>query len=196
MLRPYPFAKEPRMFHSSPKKSPAKRTWTIQLLTHDYVVEGLLRCRIDDDAQYFSDLLRLLKQDSTGGRLDLALFNARMQPATNLAFQPRTFDEWTTRLGSNVVAFVPGDDDSLNTLRKQFDNFKFPFAATLVAGPYQVQATLLADSQLGWSSLTAYLPLVDAQIDCLVPGARLAGWRVPWLLLNGELVQGDGRQRA
>jgi hypothetical protein len=189
-------AKEYTMFHSSPKPKPARRAWAVQLLTHDYVMEGLLQPRIDDANLYFNDLSRMLKQSELMHGLDLPLSNVRIQPATNLAFQPQTFDEWTIQLGWNVVAFVPADADSLNALRQEFDNFKYPFAATLYAGPYQVRATLLADSKLGWSSLTAFLPLADAQIDCLVPGARLTGWRVPWLLLNGLLVQGDARRLA
>ena len=74
-----------------------------------------------------------------------------------------------------------------------FQHFKHPFPATLRAGPYQVQATVPAKSNLGWSSLAAFLPRVDAQVDCRLTGAQLTGWRVPWLLRNGQSVQGDGR---
>jgi len=184
------------MFHTGPKKPVNKRTWAVQILTRDYLVAGQLQPRIDDADEYFTDLLRLLKQGTEHNHYPLPLLNAEVRPASNVAAPARTYAQWSISLGPNVIAFIPGDDDSRGALRKQFDNFKHPFPATLYAGYYQVQATLLADSILGWSELQSFLPLVDAQIDCLLPGAQLTHWQVPWLLLNGQVVQGDGRPPA
>ena len=95
-----------------------------------------------------------------------------------------------------MIAIVPKDADSQSSLHKALDDYKHPFPAVLYAGCYQVQATVLANSPLGWSNMDSFQPLADAQIDCLLPGAKLTNWQVPWLLLNGETVQGDGRGSA
>ena len=180
------------MFKSNPKPKPPKRTWAVQVLTRDYVVEGVLQPRIDDTTQYFADLTRLLKQGTNGG-IDLTLVSARVQPTGNLAAAPRAFAEWTMRLDSNVAALMPADEDGANTLRQEYSHFKYPFPSALYVGAYQVQGTLLVDNPLGWQDLRGFVPVADAQIDCLAPGARLSAWRLPWLLLNGALVQGDAR---
>jgi hypothetical protein len=124
------------MFGSGPKKPVSKRTWAVQILTRDYLVEGLLQSPIDD-SEFFTDLLSSLKQGVGHTGFPLTLLNADVRPAGNLAAQLRSFAQWALRLGPNVIAFVPGDDDSPNTLRQQFSNFKHPFPATLYAGRCQ-----------------------------------------------------------
>jgi hypothetical protein len=183
------------LFHSGPKKPANKRTWAIQILTRDYLVAGQLQPRIDDVDEYFTELVSFLKQGTVHQDYPLPLLNAEVRPASNLAAPTRTYAQWSISL-KNVIAFIPGDDDSRSALRQPFDNFKHPFPATLFAGCYQVQATLLSNYLVGWSELQSFLPLVDAQIDCLLPGAQLTRWQVPWLLLNGQVLQGDGRAPA
>src|SRR5438270_13292065 len=135
------------MFHSNPKSPVAGQAWAVQFLTRDYLVQGLLQSPSHNSADYFADLLRLLKQ-TTSANYDLPLVEAHVQPTGNLTAPARTFARLTMRLGSNLLGFAPADDASQAALHAQYANYKLPFPATLYMHSYLAQANVLADNQL------------------------------------------------
>jgi hypothetical protein len=115
------------------------------------------------------------------------------RPTGNLTAPAQSFAKWAMLLGINLLAIVPADAESQAGMRQQFSSDKLSCPANLYMGPYQVRANVLADNQPGWSQLDMFVPVAEATIDCLLPGASMTGWQVPWLLLNGAAMQGHGR---
>jgi len=182
------------MFRSNPKPPARLPSWGVQVLTRDYLIEGQLRPTSTEYAgEFFTDALRWLKANAHQDITDWTIFEGHMRAASNLTAPPQDFARWTLLLNRELLALAPLDPDSQTALRDAYAHFKFPFAATLLVGPYRVRGNLLLYSNSGLADLTTFVPMAEATFDCLLPGSQLSNWRVPWVLLNGVAVQGDVR---
>jgi hypothetical protein len=68
----------------------------------------------------------------------------------------------------------------------------------IYTGLYRIRCTFMSNDAnrfIAPNLITEWglFPVLDAIIDSQVPDARLTGLEVPWLLLNGGLVQGIKR---
>ena len=182
------------MFRSNPKPPAPLPSWGVQVLTRDYLIEGQLRPTSSAYAdEFIPDLLRLLKANAHQDLTGWTIFDGRMRAASNLMAPPQAFARWTLLVVRQMLALAPLDSVSQTALRDAYAHFKFPFAATLLVGPYRVRGSLLLNSDNGLADLTTFMPMAEATFDCLLPGGQLSNWRVPWVLLNGRAVQGDVR---
>jgi hypothetical protein len=183
------------MFGSGAKKAHVDQApWSIQILTMEHLIEGSFHAD-----KYIYGGEDIFAQAATEGDDEINLdafegvrfMEARIQPTGNLITPVQTFPGLELPTFDLVVAIIPADDASLNSAQKAFKAYRYPLDAVIYAGPYLLKGKLLSDyAGAGHSTFTnTYLiPLADVVIDCQVQGARLTGFRAPWLLLNGSLV--------
>jgi hypothetical protein len=188
------------MFNLGPKKPPASRPlWRLQLLTSEYLIEGSFR---PEENMVGSANIFEMACESTldGGGVEafhrLQLSAVQLQPTGQLAAPARSYPEWGIPVFDNVLAILPKDEDSLQAAQKAFKEYRYPLQVEIFMGPYRLRGKLLADSTIPLRSpfvMSQIVPLVEAEIDNLLPGAQLTGLRADWLLLNGSaLMHGYG----
>ncbi len=179
------------MFGKGSKKAPDV-PWALQFLTTDYLVTGTVQPK-----EYkFGDetIFVLARDDSSAGAFELLeLGPAELEPTGLLALARETLPQWVLGKRDNLIAVIPNDDPSRQDAQHAFQDFRQPRLAAFYVGPYLVQGQYSAPSSEGaslFSEEKGLRPITDAQIDCLLPGSKLKGWRVPWLLLNGRQLHG------
>ncbi len=169
-------------FGSKKEKLPEK-LWTMQILTTEYLLEGQMEAQEDffsdtqvyDPAEYLEKLTRV--QIRPAGQL--------VPPATMLA-------NWYITFGKTIVALIPLDEDSLSTAREAYEEYTSSARIKMYAGPYLIEGTLLneVEGPVDFEDTSGYIPVTDAEITHLLPGASLRSHRAPWMLVNGDLLHG------
>jgi len=178
------------------KKAQSKAPWSIQILTLDYLVDAILQPEnyALGGVDFFEQLANAAgDEDELQDVQALRFSEAHVQPAGNLATPDQTFADWELPLFEQVVAIVPRDEASLQAAQKAYSDYVNPINAVMYAGPYLIRANVMSDDTDRDSSpfsTAQVVPLADAVIDCQLPGAKLAGYHVPWLLLNGAKLHG------
>jgi hypothetical protein len=170
------------MFRSKSSSQP-QQPWAMSALTLNYLIEGSIQP---------SDELNLLLAGASGyyeNRYVVTLTNASVQPAGNLTTQPLYVSHWTVE-HRGLVALIPRDEASTQALLKNTQSRSLAFQAVMYVGSYVIRATLASPSPSLSYETYAFMPVKDAEINCQLPGARLVGYKVPWMVVNRELWQG------
>jgi hypothetical protein len=182
------------MFGKGSKKPPDV-PWALQFLTTDYLISGTAQPK-----QYkFGDetVFGLAAENSSAGAFELLeLGPAELEPTGLLVLPRATLPQWVMGKRENLIAVIPNDDPSRQAAQAAFKDYRQPALAAFYVGPYLIQGQYQAPTSEGaslFSEEKGLRPLVDAQVDCLLPGSQLKGWRVPWLLLDGRLLHGFRR---
>jgi len=164
-------------------------SWTIQVLTLDYLVEGLFDDSNDNHtAMYF---FRSWYDDN--GKLAISasihLTKVHIQTMRNATPPVSSAAEWWS-FSNNLIAIIPSDENSLAYVVKN-NVPKSVISADVFVGPYRIHGSVLCpDKQL--SSVRYYLNFVvqDAEILCLDVDAKLPSLQVPYAIVRTHLVQG------
>jgi hypothetical protein len=188
------------MFNLNPKKPPApKPLWRLQLLTGEYLIEGCFNP--DENKVGSADIFEMTCENVLdGGGIEafhrLGLTNVEIQPTGVLSLPEQSYAEWGMTDFDQVIAVIPRDEASLQAAQKAFQEYRYPLRAEIYAGPYRLRGKILSDSTIPRRSpflMNQIVPLVEAEIDNRLPGARLSGLRADWMLLNGGgLMHGYG----
>ncbi len=165
---------------------PSEKPWAIQVLTTEYVVDGYI--------QPEEDIFRWARQYGLTDAFECApLTSVQILPAGQLNTPPQSFTTWEFSYCTTIVMIIPGDEASRKAAPRDYRDYRHPFRAVIYAGPYVIRATVLSDSEetgMLFVDHKGFIPLRDAEIDCQLPGSRLTGLKVPWLVLNGGLLHG------
>ncbi len=174
------------------KREIGLQPWAIQVLTADYLISGL--SRPEDDIFYYVQGFKFA--DPFEGPV---LESVDLQPTGNLVTPRQHLEKWRLAYCATVIAIIPSDQAGLGAARATFYEARHPLPVVLYAGPYVVQATLLSEDPGGetlFTSRRSFIPAAGAHIECQAPGTQWKGIRVPWLLLNGGLLQGYSPQEG
>jgi hypothetical protein len=160
-------------------KKPAKKPlWSIRVLTRDTLIDGF----IDSDS---SDMI--LTNDGTFENIQLT--SAQIQTTSNLITPNHPTTPWATVFREAVVAVIPGDEASL-TYALETNDFEDPILAEVYAGPYLIRGLVMAEvEKLDIYTDTEMVIVKDAQIDCLLPGAKLKGLHAQVVFLTSAHIQ-------
>jgi len=180
------------MFGRGKPPAPPAQPWALAFLTSDYLVAGL--AQPDDYLVSGDDLFdKACNQDGAEAFQLLTLNGVQLQPASNLEAAPETLPVWNLGLCDTLVAVIPNDDLSRQAAQRAYSDYKQPVRGIFYIGAYVISGMFLADPDEGdvlFSTERSLRPMLEATVDCRLPGARLKGWRVPWLLINGRLLHG------
>lgn len=167
----------------SKKEKPVVKPWTFQILTTEYLLEGQLEPQED----FFSDS----QHDSPADYLE-KLSQVQVQPAGVLVLPASTRMNWYVGFGKLIVALMPRDEASLQAAREAYEEYTYTRRAQIYLGPYLIEGSLLNESEniIDFEDASGYIPVTDAEITHLLPGASLRNHRSPWMLVNGDLLHG------
>jgi hypothetical protein len=180
------------MFNLGPKKPPApKSLWRLQLLTEQYLIEGSFNP--DEFRVGSADIFEMSCENVLdGGGIEafyrISLTEATLRPTGMLDLPELSYPEWSTAVFDQVIAVIPRDPASLQAAQKAFREYRYPLQIESYAGPYRLRGKILSDSSIPRRSpflMNQVVPLIEAEIDNLLPGAKLSGLGASWLLLNG-----------
>jgi hypothetical protein len=187
------------MFNLGPKKpSVPKPLWRLQLLTGEYLVEGYFNQ--DEYKVGSADIFEMSCENVLdGGGIEafhrLGLTEVSVKPTGLLSLPEQAYAEWGTAVFDQVIAVIPRDQASLQAAQKAFQEYRNPLQVEIYAGPYRLRGKLLSDSTIPRRSpflMNQIVPLAQAEIENLLPGASLPGLQAPWMLLNGGMLHGYG----
>lgn len=167
------------MFGSRSKEQKPPTPWSIQILTSEYLVDGLMP---DPHGGTFQALL------SMGS--DAKLASAQVQPTGILTTPSTSYPEWTP--GPATIAVILRDDASMKAAADYSNSFglKHSIRAVVYVGPYLIRGILKSPHKdirtttiHVVSSSTKEWFMTDAEIDCLAPGTRLRQLQAPQLVV-------------
>jgi hypothetical protein len=151
--------------------------WAVQVLTLDYLIDGCI------DEQRNRIAFHLVNGDARA----LRVMQARIAPTGALQAPVRSDVPYVLVYGSRLVALIPRDQASTDYALRQNASFRIPIPAEVYAGPYLLRGQVLSpDSKLRVFSGYAAFPMQSVTVTCLAPGARMAPFGVPYLLLIGN----------
>ncbi len=160
------------------KKPSKKPLWSIRVLTLDYLIDGL----IDSDS---ADML--LTDDGVFENIQLT--SAQFQPASNLIIPATLPTAWVTTFREAVVAIIPSDEASVSYALETND-FEDPVLAEVYAGSYLIRGLVMTEvKELKIYTETEMIIVKDVQIDSLLSGAKLKGFRAPIAFLACAHIQ-------
>ena len=188
------------MFNLGPKKTlTPKPLWQLQLLTGEILIEGSYNP--DEFRVGSADIFEMSCENVLdGGGIEafhrLSLTDVSIKPTGMLDLPPQSYPEWAITVIDQVIAIIPRDKASLQAAQKAFREYRYPLPVEIFAGPYRLRGKILSDSTIPKRSpflMSQIAPLAEAEINNLLPGARMKGLRADWLLLNGGgLMHGYG----
>ena len=158
--------------------------WTFQILTTEYLIEG----QMPSDDEFYGNIQVYDPADYLE-----TFVQVQIQPTGLLAVSTQALPNWHHGFGQLIVALIPRDEDNIQTAREAYENFTYVARGQLFTGPYLVQGKLMSDTEsteFFFREQSGYLPMTDVEITHLMPGAKLRGCRVPWMLINGDGVHG------
>jgi hypothetical protein len=169
-------------FGSKKEKQPEK-PWLMQILTTEYLIEG----HLPPDEDFFS----YCQTSHPADNLE-ALTHIQIQPAGILNVPAPALSNWNVVFGKTIVALIPRDEESLQAARKAYEDYTSSTRAQLFAGPYLIQGNLLNEGnhEIDFEDPSAFIPVTDAEITHLLPGASLRSHRASWMLVNGDWLHG------
>ena len=153
----------------------------IQILTPEYIIDGY--CDPEDN---LFEYLSMAAQDDD---LNYAFKSAYVQPTGVLSIPPFTCQEWHGAFLSSIIALIPRDDASLEAARSAFEDYEYPFHAEFFAGQYLVRGALMSDIEEE-PNFNLFAVVKDAEIESLLPGAKMGRLSFPLLILNGMHIHG------
>ena len=157
---------------------PPKKSWTIDVLTTDYLVSGT----------FDGDRNPLAFQAGGGDTQAIILTSARVTPTGNFGVPDSLLAPWTLAFGDTLVAVIPRDPASLEYAMKRNSEWKIPQKVEVFVGHYLVRGTLLSPAN-DVRTLAAFgsgMIVQQATIGSLLPGARLTGLNAPYAVFNGR----------
>jgi len=162
--------------------------WHVQILTLDYLVEGIFDQDHDQD-----DSIQSFQAPGDDKQNIKQLISARFQPTHNLALPAGSADAWYVYGDHVVVAVIPRDEASTAFAVKN-SKFKSTFLADIYLGAYVIHGTVLSPipEEYGLNALREYsnFAVKDAQVECHFPGANLPVLSAPFMLVGTHHVQG------
>jgi hypothetical protein len=153
----------------------------VQILTPEYLIEGY------SDPK--DDLFEYLSTANPDDDFNFILTSVRVQPAGILCIPPFSCQEWHGSFLSSIIALMPRDDASLQAARAAFEDYEYPFRAEIFAGQYLVRGALMSDSEDSPNYLN-FVTVKDAEIESLLPEAKMGHLSFPLLFLNGMHIHG------
>ena len=189
------------MFSSKKQPSPML-PWAIQILTTEYLIDGFVQpseysfSGKDEYSISRKDMFVDANKDfedegGTRGIRYRTWTEGQIQPTGNLTSPVQHFAKLTLGACANLVAIIPNDHASRQAAQKAFQEHQHPVKVMVYAGPYRIRGTALThktDQIRLYGHDGGLLPFQDAEIESQLPGARLTGLKVPWLLLNGGMI--------
>ena len=172
------------MFRSKSTPAQPQQPWAMQILTLHYLIDGSVQP---------NDEIKILLGGGSNyyeSRYVVTLTNAKVQPTGDLTTQPFFVPQWTVEHRGGLVALIPRDEACTQALSKIIQSKSLGYRAVIYAGPYVIRGTLESPAPTMAFETYAFMPIRDAQIDCQLPGARLAGFTAPLMVVNRELWQG------
>jgi len=164
-------------------------SWTLQVLTLDYLVEGLF----DDNNDNHTATYYFRSWYDDEGKLaisaSLHLTQVHIQPTRNATPPISSAAEWWS-FSNNLIAVIPRDENSLAHVAKN-NSPKSVIPADIFVGPYRIHGSVLCpDKQL--SSVRYYFTFVvqDAEILCLDAETKLPSLKAPYAIVRTHLIQG------
>ena len=168
------------MFGRKPSKPPPPDL-VVQILTPEYLIDGysnpednlfeyLCTADFDDDFNY-------------------TFKSTQVQSTGTLSTPPFSCREWHGSFLSSIIALIPRDDASLEATRAAFEDYEYPFRAEIFAGPYLVRGELMSNIEDEPNYLT-FAAVKDAEIESLLPGAKMSRLNSSLLILNGMHIHG------
>ena len=179
----------------SSKKLPTPMIpWAIQILTTEYLIDGFVQ-----QSEYSvagKDIFVEANKDfedegGTRGIRYRTWTEGKIQPTGNLTSPVQHFTKLTLGACDNLVAIIPNDDASRQAAKKAFGEHQHPVNVVVYAGSYHIRGTALThktDQIRLYGHNGGLLPFQNAEIESQLPGARLTGLNLSWLLLNGEMI--------
>jgi hypothetical protein len=164
-------------------------SWAIQVLTPDYLVEGLYDDSRDNNLATYFFQTRYDTDGQLARTASIHLTSAQIQPTRHMTTPVSMINDWSTYAYS-LIALIPHDDNSMAHVSKN-NNPKFIIPGDIYVGPYRVHGIVQSpEKQL--NSLRYYFTFVvrDAEIECLEAGAKLQSMKVPLVVIRSHLVQG------
>ncbi|MDR3575320.1 MAG: hypothetical protein P4L50_15780 [Anaerolineaceae bacterium] len=153
---------------------PQKNSWLLQVLTLDYLIDGYL------DGDRDKNIFRLADRQV----LDLRLASVQFQPASNLVSPMHAVVPWTLVNSESLVAIIPRDAASSASAAQNNTIFKKSFQGEVYIGPYLLRGKVLTvDDSVRILPIYPCFPMMDVEINCLLPGSKLVGLKAPYLLV-------------
>ncbi len=161
--------------------------WKIQILTTDYLVEGIY----DNENQTSQEFFQSTAVQNT---YSFQLTDVRLQPSGNLTTPSVSVNNWTTSVAKTVVAVIPCDQPSQAFVVDKHKKFKSFIPTDIYVGPYVIHGTVVSPEkpEQGLSFLSYYINFLvkDARIECQLPGAKLQGLEAPFILVRSFMLHG------
>lgn len=161
--------------------------WAIQVLTPDYLVDGLYDEKQDNSTAEF--FFKSDAGDSLGREASMHLTAVRFQPTRHMTIPASSATDWFV-YSYSFVAIIPRDENSTIYVAKN-NNFKNLIPADIYVGPYLIHGTILSrDKKLSIFRYWFSIAVRDAEIECQLPGAKLQDLKAPFALVRTHLLQG------
>lgn len=168
------------MFGRKPTKQPAPDQ-AIQILTPEYLID----CYSDPEDNIFE---YLSTADSTDD-FNYTFKSARIQPTGILSISPFSCQEWRGEYLASITALMPRDDAALEAARAAFEDSEYPFRVEIFAGQYLLRGVFMSDMEDEPHFIT-FIAVKDAEIESLLPEAKMSHLSFPFLILNGTHIHG------
>jgi len=155
--------------------------WSVQILTHDFSVEGFAD---PDELDLISFSLAKASDWSMSG---VTLAQPQLTPTGLQQLGETSGSQFATTL-DKVLAFIPRDAAGAANIIKEFSKIDHELPATCFVGPYTISGTLRLNTEQ--ITLDNFYLVRDAQISCRTLGAKWPGLNVPQVLIHPLGLQG------
>jgi hypothetical protein len=155
--------------------------WYLQVLTHDYSVEGF------GDPEHINLLFVQLDKPSHWTLSGVTLTQPQLTSTGPLALPIVTGQEFATAF-DKIVAFIPRDTASQTHVQENYGRIDHETDAICLAGPYLVKGRLALRTKQVMAD--SFLLVRNAEITCQLPHNPWPGLTVPMALLHPTWLQG------
>ena len=166
--------------HANPKA-----LWTLQVLTPDYMIDGL--CDTDRYPIYTfssSNYHSCIPTDA------LQLISTRIRSTTNLQLPAYAATNWNVTFYNGFIAVIPCDENSTQYYRPNLSQYP-DVSVDVYAGPYLIGGILpIEKNEFKKLEFLFSFIVKDAVIDCLYPDSFLHDYHVSYVMVRTLLVQG------
>jgi hypothetical protein len=160
-------------------------TWALQLLTPDYLIDGL--CDTDRYPIYTFSSANYHSCIPTDA---LQLISTRVRPTGSLVLPDSAVPNWNVTFYNGFIAVIPRDDASQDYFRSNLSQYP-DVEVDVYTGPYVIHGTLPIEKK-EFKKLEFLFSFIvkDAVIDCLHPNSFLHDYHVPFAMVRTLQVQG------
>ena len=162
-----------------------KAFWTLQLLTPDYLIEGL--CDTDRYPIYTFSSANYHSCIPTDA---LQLISTTVRPTGNLIIPADSTPNWNVTFYNGFIAVIPCDEASAEYFNSNLSQYP-DVDVDVYAGPYLIRGTLPIEKK-EFKKLEFLFSFIikDAIIDCLYPNSFLHDYHAPFVMVRTLQVQG------